>query len=361
MRRFIVVGGLLAAALSGLAQTSASPAPGLPKEPREVFAAAAPFYNLSAAESQPWHLKVSYQLYDEAGKKSEPGTYEYWWASPQEHRSTWVRGGASHTDWSTGDGKFAFEWKGDPLSLFEYMLQAALLSPLPIAADLNSTEVRLDPKAVDANGANGPCFTMGESAMQDGVIQRPEPSPFSTFCFESQRPALRSVSSFDRVLIQLSEVIPTQGKYLARNVKFYEGDRMLLSANVDLVETISQIDPELNPPFGTSTTVVTLAGQSDSKPIGVGAGVVPGRLFRQAPPVYPSEAKARRIQGFVELAAAIGTDGKIHSLRVISAPSAWMANAAFEAVSQWEYKPYKLNGQPVPVEQTTYVKFALGQ
>jgi TonB family protein len=361
MRTLIVVAGYLTAVVAGFGQDSAGPTPGLPKEPREVFAAAAQFYDFSAAELQPWHLKVSYLLYDESGKKSDPGTFEYWWASPQRHRSSWFRGGIRHTDWYASDGKFAYEWKGDPISLFEEMLPAALLSPLPIAADLNSSEVRLDDKAAGASAANGPCVTVGESAMQDGVIQRPEPSPFSTFCFESQTPALRSVSSFERVLIQLKEVVPTQGKSLAREVDFYEGDRLLLSAKVDLIEPISPIDPELNAPFGTSTTVITLAGQDNSQPVAVGAGVVPGRLFRQAPPAYPSEAKARLIQGFVQLAATIGTDGKIHNLRVISAPSAWLANAAFVAVSQWEYKPYTLNGRPVPVEQTTSIKFAVGR
>jgi TonB family protein len=361
MHRFIVVAGLLTAVVAAFGQASAGPTPSLPKEPREVFAATAPFYDFSAAELQPWHLKVSYQLYDQTGKKSDPGTYEYWWASPQEHRSTWVRGSVRHTDWYTADGKFAYEWKGDPLSLFEYMLQPALLSPLPPPTDLDPANIRLDEKTPSANAANGPCFTVGDSAMPDGVIRRSEPSPFSTYCFEKERPVLRSVSSFERVRVQLSDVVSTQGKPLARDVKFYEGDRMLLSAKVELIEPISQIDPELNPPFGASSTVVTLAGQNDSKPIAVGAGVVPGRLFRQAPPVYPSEAKARRIEGFVELAAAIGTDGKIHNLRVISAPSAWLANAAFVAVSQWEYKPYTLNGHPVPVEQTTSIKFAVGR
>jgi hypothetical protein len=88
MHRPIVFACFLMAGVAAFGQASADPAPGLPKEPREVFAAAAPLYDFSAAELQPWHLKVSYLLYDEAGKKSEPGTFEYWWASPQEHRST---------------------------------------------------------------------------------------------------------------------------------------------------------------------------------------------------------------------------------------------------------------------------------
>ncbi len=58
----------LAAALPGFAQAPASAGPGLPKDPREVFAAAAPFYDFTSPELKPWHLKATYQLYDEKGK-----------------------------------------------------------------------------------------------------------------------------------------------------------------------------------------------------------------------------------------------------------------------------------------------------
>ncbi len=55
----------------------------------------------------------------------------------------------------------------------------------------------------------------------------------------------------------------------------------------------------------------------------------------------------------------IGTDGKIHDLRVISAPAASLAAASFAAVSQWVYRPYLLKGRAVPVQTKMMVTFSL--
>jgi hypothetical protein len=90
---------------TGLSQTEANVAPGLPKDPREIFAAAAPSYDFSDASLKPWHLKASYQLYDQNGKPTAQGTYEYWWASPKTYRSTWMHGGVTRSDWQAADGK----------------------------------------------------------------------------------------------------------------------------------------------------------------------------------------------------------------------------------------------------------------
>jgi TonB family protein len=65
------------------------------------------------------------------------------------------------------------------------------------------------------------------------------------------------------------------------------------------------------------------------------------------PPAYPQDAKAARIQGVVVLRALIGRDGRVHDLSVIDGPSPSLIGAAMWAVSQWEYRPYILNGTPV--------------
>ena len=90
-------------------------------------------------------------------------------------------------------------------------------------------------------------------------------------------------------------------------------------------------------------------------------GVAIGILVRKVMPIYPKDAKRARIQGTVVLRAVIGTEGSVHNLRVISAPSAALAASAFWSVSQWEYRPYELQGQPIPVETTINVTFALGR
>lgn len=351
----------LTALLPGFAQTAANAGAGLPKDPREIFAAAAPFYDFTSPELKPWHLKASYQLYDEKGNPAEQGSYEYWWASPQEHRSTWTRVGATHTDWFTKDGKYAFESAGEPINLFEYNLQAALLSPLPSSVDLAPAKVRLDDEGVAENGSNGPCITVVSMMKQEEAMEQPEQGPFPTYCFDSQRPVLQSVYSFERVLTQFGEIVQMQGKTIAREVSVAEGKHKLFTAKVDVIDQISASDPDLTPPASAAHTDLAFTGHTDLGKVEIKAEVMTGHIIKKVTPSYPKVAKMARIQGKVVLIAIIGTDGKIHKLRVVSAPSAWLANSSFQAVSQWEYEPYVLKGQPVPVETTINVYFALGK
>ena len=90
----------------------------------------------------------------------------------------------------------------------------------------------------------------------------------------------------------------------------------------------------------------------------VSAGVQQGNLISQVRPTYPAIAKSARIQGAVVLQAEISKQGTIENLRVISGHPMLVQNA-LDAVKQWRYKPYLLNGEPVPVETTITVNFTL--
>jgi protein TonB len=84
-----------------------------------------------------------------------------------------------------------------------------------------------------------------------------------------------------------------------------------------------------------------------------------GALIHQVQPVYPAPARITRVQGTVQLAAVIGRDGAIKDLRVLSGHP-MLVTAAVDAVRQWRYRPYILNGQPVEVETQISVNFSLG-
>jgi protein TonB len=85
-----------------------------------------------------------------------------------------------------------------------------------------------------------------------------------------------------------------------------------------------------------------------------------GLLLRKVVPQYPAVARATHTGGTVVLAATISKEGTIINLRVVSG-SPLLQQAALDAVSQWRYRPYLLNGQPVDVETTVNVIFTLGQ
>ena len=80
------------------------------------------------------------------------------------------------------------------------------------------------------------------------------------------------------------------------------------------------------------------------------------QLVNRVEPVYPRIAVTSGIQGEVRLHAIIGRDGKIMSLNVISGHP-FLVHAAEDAVSQWRYRPYYLNGQAVEVETFITVNF----
>jgi protein TonB len=84
-------------------------------------------------------------------------------------------------------------------------------------------------------------------------------------------------------------------------------------------------------------------------------------LVSKVQPVYPVEAKEAHITGTVVLQALIGRDGSLQDLRIVQAPAASLAVSALLAVSQWKYKPYLLNGEPVEVNTTINVIYNLGQ
>ncbi len=90
----------------------------------------------------------------------------------------------------------------------------------------------------------------------------------------------------------------------------------------------------------------------------VSSGVQQGLLVRRVQPNYPPLARQARIQGSVILQAQISKNGDIENLQLVSGHP-MLAPSAIEAVKQWKYKPYLLNGEPVEVETTIQVNVSL--
>jgi len=84
-----------------------------------------------------------------------------------------------------------------------------------------------------------------------------------------------------------------------------------------------------------------------------------GMLVRRIEPRYPPAALIARIEGPVKIKAVISREGIIQQTEVLSG-SPLLTGAALEAIRQWRYRPYILNGEPVEVETQITVNFVLG-
>ena len=83
-----------------------------------------------------------------------------------------------------------------------------------------------------------------------------------------------------------------------------------------------------------------------------------GNMIHRVQPDYPLLARQVRVQGQVVLRAMISREGAIENLQVLSGHP-MLVQAAVDAVRQWRYRPYVLNGEPVEVETQVTVNFVL--
>jgi TonB family protein len=84
-----------------------------------------------------------------------------------------------------------------------------------------------------------------------------------------------------------------------------------------------------------------------------------GYIIKKVQPVYPKEAKAKGMQGTVVLSATIAADGTVKDIKVESGDQ-FLRQAAVDAVSQWRYAPYRVEGVAVDVKSNISVNFSLG-
>lgn len=90
----------------------------------------------------------------------------------------------------------------------------------------------------------------------------------------------------------------------------------------------------------------------------VSESIVQGLMIKKVAPEYPPLARQARIQGTVVLKVQISKAGDVVSMQLVSGHP-MLAPAAIEAVKQWKYMPYLLNGEPVEVETNVTVNFTL--
>jgi len=86
--------------------------------------------------------------------------------------------------------------------------------------------------------------------------------------------------------------------------------------------------------------------------------IVPAKLVKRVLPEYPTEAREKGIEGTVKLKVIVGKDGSVTVLSVVKGDPL-LSPAAIEAVRQWRYEPWQLNGQPIDMDATIDVVFSL--
>lgn len=116
--------------------------------------------------------------------------------------------------------------------------------------------------------------------------------------------------------------------------------------------------PQVNPPRVNSPQAAKPRNVPQTAARFVTSQFLAGKLIRKVVPAYPAPARRNRISGTVILRVIISEQGKIRELQVESGP-ALLIDAAKDAVRQWEYQPWILDGKPIEMESMINVIFKL--
>jgi len=185
-------------------------------------------------------------------------------------------------------------------------------------------------------------------------LEAPAPPPARAPSSDVKVTSAKHVSELDNGVPRLPSAIP-------KTIAMVKDDEELSGGNAEIPGAVPGGVPNGVPNALLSTlqrevpaAVPRLAVQK----VRVSSGVAQGHLVHEVKPQYPDLARRARIQGTVVLQAVIGKDGGVQSLRVISGHPL-LSQAALDAVRQWRYDPYYLNGEPVEVDTQINVNFAL--
>jgi protein TonB len=134
-----------------------------------------------------------------------------------------------------------------------------------------------------------------------------------------------------------------------------------MDANKDISGSIPSADniPQIAASTASSTVPESALSTEPAVPrltATISQGVTGGILQHNVQPVYPPEARRVRLEGDVVLEAVVTLEGQVEDLKLISGNPV-LARAAMDAVRQWRYTPYLLNGKPVSKETRITISF----
>lgn len=303
--------------------------------------------NLDNEGNTPFHLKMTFQLYDLAGKPAETGTVEEWWV-PQKFKRI--------ISSPTLDGEGPSSSIHSPAAMRESYLVDQLIN----------VAVHPVPKATlgSGNKTNEITRNFGKTAL-DCITPEPSlpPVPFSnlpTLCAEPKTDELRLLSLGSEIeMVARNSIGKFHDTYVARDLLISLAGRDAITGKLAVLQSFDPAGSAVDFPSSASgpATAPALSGSVNSQRIP--AGVLAGKRINFVQPEYPREAKLKHMSGRVLLRAIITKEGTVHDLIPIAISDPIFTDAAMDAVRKWKYSPYLLNGEPTEVDTTITVNFAL--
>ncbi len=289
------------------ASSQASPVPAMPSDAKALMQLAPQVNGLDAPGMKPWHVKVSYQTFDNKGKAKDQGTFEEWWAAPDQDKRAYESSTFKSTEFVTKTGTYR---SGSSIAppLADYLVRGRLINPLPDLKEIVAAELRERDNLPSERGMH--CVELA----QPGQVQSSAKAGlFPTYCFDADKPILRFSRSNDLLDTAYQQIGLLDGHYLGTEFTIYFGGKPFLTAHLIQANMLGRIEEaEFQP---TEKTVKIDSGE----PVKAEGQSLTGAQLASDALSHAKPDQQTRIDGTVLAKILIGEDGSVREMKLESA------------------------------------------
>ena len=305
----------------------------------------------------PFHLRIDFSLYDLQGRSGQKGTIEEWWTFDKGYRAE-INSPLEHVVYPGDD-----ELQSDEARRENYLALEMLSSfEHPMA------HLRLDqPRNIFTEGRKDGQVKL--VCYQAGPVTSPAPNPVGSFvCLNPLTNSVRQVPQAGETVARNS-IGTFHDTLVALDIRVAYNDLPAIEGHLSLLRDFdpSRATVALKNPNDSSASIegnkaeinsVPASGSGSSQErVKVSASVMSGRLTKVVRADYPQTAREHRLLGSVLLHVTVSPEGAVESVFPIASPSPLLTGPAEEAIKQWVYKPWELNGKPVTADTTVSLTF----
>jgi TonB family protein len=300
--------------------------------------------NLDNEGSTPFHLKMTFQLYDLAGKPAETGTVEEWWASPKSRRIIISSPSLNEDGFSPHNSSPSVVRES---YLVNQLIDAAV-HPVPRVAPMNGDQT--DERIREFGKVPLNCLTRKPNSSGAPTMNG------SVLCMKPKTDDLRIILSSDGNEAMTRDSTGKFGDtYAALELQIRLVGRVAITGKVTMLQSFDPAKSEVE--LHSPAEAPAASGPISATPLS--GAVLAGKRVKFVQPMYPLAAKEERISGSVLLRVIITKEGTVRDLVPIASSNPIFTEAAEDSVRKWKYSPYLLNGEPTEVGSIITVNFAI--
>jgi TonB family protein len=301
---------------------------------------------LDDPELKPWYLKVNFSLFDDSGKLAEQGTLEEWWAGPSLYKRTITS--PSYTSTTIVNKTGHFRTAGTPQTPFLLeQLERQIVHPMPGDSEVSGSSPQLQKPAEGSPPID--CVMLNQPLRG---VPFPQIGLFPTYCMVPGKDMVQVSYDYGSFMALRSAM----GMFQKRVIPID------LALSLNRVQAVASHLVMLKVAPLTDADFVAGTGMEPVDPQRVHAEYrdLKATQIANIAPVVPVGVKPSAMSEPVVVRVRLGTDGRVHFIRLVQTPDPLLATSAMAAVLRWTFEPHLVDGKPAEVEMNIPVMFSKG-